>query len=204
MTRTVRVRLILIAVPPVAVFHFLNYSAMVSITAGWLNFGLLPFNGLHFTFVGYKSGQVETDKTEGEKKKKKEAGRTKFKQAQIMKSFWWPVPQLETKKRKAFAGSFQGGFERPQPTKCGVLLLHQPSKELPSPKVRLGWRPVSHGLICATPAHHDSQGCCNILSAAPSCPGSWCPLPWRCSDPPSQLKCLRGAVAVYWGVGKEG
>lgn len=61
-----------------------------------------------------------------------------------MKSFWGPVPQLETKKRKAFAGPFQGGFERPQPTKRGMLLLHQPSKELPSPRVRLGWRPVSH------------------------------------------------------------
>lgn len=78
LTRTVRVRLILIAVPPVAVFHFLNYSAMVSITAGWLNFGLLPFNGLHFTFVGYKSGQAETDKTEGEKKKEKGSRKNKI------------------------------------------------------------------------------------------------------------------------------
>lgn len=34
-------------------------------------------DGLHFTFVGYKSGQVETDKTE-EGKRKKEAGRTKL------------------------------------------------------------------------------------------------------------------------------
>lgn len=33
----------LITILPAAVFYFLNYLAMVSITAGWLNFGLLTF-----------------------------------------------------------------------------------------------------------------------------------------------------------------
>lgn len=50
-------------------------------------------DGAHFTFVGYKSGQVETDKTDGKKKRK----RKRKQEEQNSKKF---------KLRKAFGGQY--------------------------------------------------------------------------------------------------
>lgn len=81
-----------------------------------------------------------------------------------------PVTQLKTKAKKALK-HLLSLFEVVLKTPAHLMLsvtAHQATKGAACTQGKAGLE-VSEpqGLICATPAHHDSQSCCQILSAAP-------------------------------------
>lgn len=87
-----------------------------------------------------------------------------------MKSFEVPVTRLKTKAKKALKhllalfkvvlktqAQLMRSVTALLATKGATCALGKAGLEVSEPR----------GLICATPAHHDSHSCCQILSAAP-------------------------------------